>query len=372
MRVQIVDPPAYTPPYDRSLCAALARAEGAPEVELVTSAFAYDEVAPADGYEVSEPFYRRASKAAPGPRRRALRGAEHLGDMLRFRSRDSQRADVAHFQWLAMPRLDRHLLPRDRPLVMTPHGLLRGDARGSMSPYAPLLRRMDALVALSEYGAGVLRERAGVDPERIRVIPHGPLDYLTRLPDPAPLPSDLAAAEGPVVLYFGLIRPYKGVDVLLEAFREIEGAELWVVGRPMGVDLAQLAEAAGRCRSTVRLVPRFVPDRELPAIFRRADLVVLPHRQAEQSGVLFTAIAFGKAVLMSDVGGFPEVAKLGAGQTFAAGDAQALAQELKDLLRDDAQRQRLAAGALDAAGGAYSWDEIARQHVALYEELLGR
>ena len=84
MRVQIVDPPAYTPPYDRSLCAALARA-GA-EVELVTSRFAHGPVPPAEGYRVSESFYRRSAEASPQTRRRrALKLAEHLADMLRHR-----------------------------------------------------------------------------------------------------------------------------------------------------------------------------------------------------------------------------------------------------------------------------------------------
>ncbi len=175
--------------------------------------------------------------------------------------REARRADIVHFQWLPLPRADRHLLPRGTPLVQTPHGLLRAEAWSGRSArhLAELLRRMDAVVALSEYGAGVLRERAGVEPERIRVIPHGPLDYLTRLDDEAPLPAELAAVEGPVVLFFGLIRPYKGVDVLLEAFREVEGAELWVVGRPFGVDLGELTEAAGRCRV----------DRALRAALRR-------------------------------------------------------------------------------------------------------
>ena len=186
---------------------------------------------------------------------------------------------------------------------------------------------MDALVALSEYGAGVLRDR-GADPGRIHVIPHGPLDYLTRLPAETPLPPELAAVEGPVVLYFGLIRPYKGVDVLLDAFRDVEGAELWVVGRPFGVDAAELAAAAERSRATVRLVPRFVDDAEIPALFRRADLVVLPHRDAEQSGVLFTALAFAKAMVMSDVGGFGEVAELGAGRLVPPGDPVALADAI--------------------------------------------
>jgi glycosyltransferase involved in cell wall biosynthesis len=229
---------------------------------------------------------------------------------------------------------------------------------------------MDALVALSEYGADVLRTRAGIDPGRIHVIPHGPLDYLTRLERERPLPPELANPDGPVVLFFGLIRPYKGVDLLLEAFREVRGAELWVVGRPLGVDLGELQEAARASGGPVRFVPRFVADDEIPALFRRADLVVLPHRDAEQSGVLFTALAFGKPVLMSDVGGFPEVAALGAGRTFPAGDAAALAGGLAELLADAGEREELAAAARSAAAGPYSWDAIAAQHIALYESLL--
>ncbi len=307
-----------------------------------------------------------------GGARRAVRAGEHLVDMLRYRGRGSRAADLIHFQWLSVPGLDARLLPRGRPLVQTPHGLLRAAAwrEGHAEPYRRLLRRMDALVALSEYGANVLRDEAGIDPERVHVIPHGPLDYLTRLPEETPLPPELAAVEGPVVLFFGLLRPYKGIELLLEAFREVHGAELWVVGRPFETGVSELEEMARRCEATVRFVPRFVADAEVPALFRRADLVVLPHRDAEQSGVLYTALAFGNAVLMSDVGGFPEVAALGAGRLFESGDADALASALVELLGDPSEREALGAAAVAAAAGPYSWDRIAAQHIALYEGLL--
>ncbi len=371
MRVQIVDPPAYTPPYDRALCAALARS-GA-EVELVTSRFAYGPVPPAEGYRVSEVFYRRSGgRPAAGLPRRALKVAEHVADMTRFR-RDGGARDVVHYQWLPVPVLDGRLLPRVRPRVLTAHGVLRREdfqrrlARGLRG----LLKRMDAVVALSEHGARRLRDEAGIDTDRVRVIPHGALDYLTRLPDEAPLPDELAAVEGPVILCFGLIRPYKGVDVLLEAFRSVDGAELWVVGRPLGVALDELRKLAARPRGTVRLVPRFVPDRELAAYFRRADLVVLPHRDAEQSGVLYAALAFGKPIVMSDVGGFAEVAAHGAGRLVPPGDPEALREAIERLLADPDLRGRLAASARDAAAGPYSWDAVAEQTLALYRELLG-
>jgi glycosyltransferase involved in cell wall biosynthesis len=367
MRVQIVDPPAFTPPFDRSLCAALSRA--GLEVELLTSRFAYGPVPPADGYRVTEFFHRR-SGGGRGFARRALRGAEHLVDMTRFR-RYEGRADVVNYQWLPLPALDARLLAPVRPRVLTTHGVLRTEdfrrrlARG----LGGLLERRDAVIALSEHGAHRLREEAGIPAERVRVIPHGALDYLTRLPDEDPLPEELAAVEGPVILCFGLIRPYKGVDVLLEAFRSIEGAELWVVGRPLGISAERLSELAARAAGRVRLVPRFVADRELPAYFRRADLVVLPYRDAEQSGVLYTALAFGKPIVMSDVGGFAEVAEHGAGRLVPPGDPSALAATVDRLLRDDDARGRLAAAALAAAAGPYSWDSVAEQTISLYEEL---
>src|ERR1700730_1874897 len=82
MRVHIVDPSAYTPPYDHALCAALAAA-GA-EVELYTSRFAYGATAPAAGYVRHELFYRSASALARPAMRRAVKLAEHVPDMLRY------------------------------------------------------------------------------------------------------------------------------------------------------------------------------------------------------------------------------------------------------------------------------------------------
>lgn len=367
MRVDVVDPPAYTPPYDRALCAALARA-GA-EVELVTSRFAYGPVPPAEGYEASELFYRAAARTglATGPVGRAVKGLGHVPGMLRLRRR-ARRADVVHFQWLTFPGLDSRLLP-DRPRVWTVHDPPPEGAAGK--GWAAAAKEMDALVAHSELGAQTITERLGVARERIHVIPHGPLDYLTALPEERPLPAELRGTEGPVILCFGLIRPYKGVDVLLEAFRELDGAELWIVGRPM-IDLAPLRAAAERCRGTVRWLPRFVTDPEIPALFRRADLVVLPYREADQSGVLYTALAFGNAIVATTVGGFPEVAAHGdALRLVPPGDAPALARALGELLADEVERRRLAAAAQAAAAGPYSWDGIAQRTLALYDQVMG-
>jgi glycosyltransferase involved in cell wall biosynthesis len=368
MRVQIVDPPAYTPPYDFSLAAALARA-GA-EVELVTSRYLYGPTPPVDGFRVSESFYRRATARERGTNaRRALRVAEHLPGMLAHR-RAARTADVAHYQWLTLEGLDGYLLPRSVPTVFTSHNVLRrGTGRLNERAARSVLTRADAVVTHTKAGAAEAVERYGTDPARVRVIPHGAFDYLTRQAVEEPLPDELAQVEGPVILWFGVLRPYKGVDVLLEAFREMRGAELWIVGRPW-MPVAPLKEAARRAGGRVRFVERFVTDPEIPAYFRRAEVVVLPYRRIDQSGVLYTALAFGKAMVLSDVGGFGEVGREhGAASLVPPEDPAALREALQGLVDDPAARALLERRAAAAAAGHFSWDEIARSTLELYREL---
>jgi glycosyltransferase involved in cell wall biosynthesis len=368
MKVQLVDPSAFTPPYDRALAAALARA-GA-EVELLTTRFLYGPVPPADGYRVEERFYRRsAARGLEAPARLPFKALEHLPDMLRFR-RDAA-ADVVHYQWLTVPALDVRLLPSLRPRVMTAHYILPPQpSRRQVRSARRVFGAMDAVVAHSEHSAARLRDEVGLDPSKVRVIPHGTFDYLTRLPEEKPLPEELEGAEGPVILSFGLLRPYKGIENLLDAVGRLGGAaELWIVGNPR-MDVEPLRRQAAAAGGRVRFVTRFVDDAEIPAIFRRADLVVLPYLDAEHSGVLYTGLAFGKPLVLSAVGGFPEVAETGAARLVPPGDTAALAKTLEELVADEAARAELAAAATRAAAGPYSWDEAARRTLDLYRELL--
>jgi glycosyltransferase involved in cell wall biosynthesis len=380
VRVHVVDPPAYTPPYDHALSAALARAGAS--VELVTGPFPHGDVPRADGYRVVEAFYRLSPSGERA--RRALRLAQHVPDMLRY-ARYARRADVVHFQWLALQQLDHALLPRRHPRLLTAHDVLPREARpGQRAGQKRLYERMDAVIVHSEHGAARLRDEVGLDPARVHVIPHGAFHELAAQPADAALPPELAAPNsraataggvkpgstgpgGPAVLCFGLMRPYKGLDVLLDAWRGVEGAELWMVGAPR-MDIAPLRAASP---ASVRWVPRFVSSAELAATFRRADVVVLPYREIDQSGVLFTALAFGKPLLLTAVGGFPELAATGAAELVSPGDAEALAAALRSLLADDARRERLAAAARAAAApdGPHGWDAIARRTLALYEAL---
>jgi glycosyltransferase involved in cell wall biosynthesis len=369
MRVQLVDPSGDVTPYDHSLSAALAR-RGV-QVELVTSRFLYGPIPGGRDYELREDFYRRATRRGLEARRsrRALKLLEHVPDMLRYRRR-AYGADVRHYQWLPIEALDAFLLPPQRPRVMTMHNVLRrGEARRALAVTRRIADRMDAVVVHTRDAAERL-ERLGVEDGKVRVIPHGAFDRLTTQEHEDPLPAELAAVEGPVILYFGMVRPYKGVDVLLEAFRQVEGAELWVVGRPLGGSMAPFHELARQAPGTVRFLTRYVTEPEIPALFRRADLVALPHRAVDQSGVLYIGLAFGKPMVISSVGGFAEVAEdHGAARPVPPEDPDALAGAIQELLADPAARSALGQRAAAAAAGPYSWDSIAARTLALYEEL---
>jgi glycosyltransferase involved in cell wall biosynthesis len=395
VHVQLVDPAAYTPPYDHALAAALARA-GA-QVDLVTTASPdWDAaIAPKGGanaalpYERHRDFYRR-SGALPSPWRQLARVAEHPVGLRRLRARP---ADVTHVQWAPLQEVDAFGLPRHRPLVITAHDVLPREARPLQhAAQRAIYRRADLIIAHSEHGKQRLIDEAGVPASKVRVIPHGAFDHLSAVPR-APLPAELGRADPqaprpvsmlgreplaaiagkpaakPVVLSFGLIRPYKGTDVLLRAWREVRAdAELWIVGRPRGVDLAELRAIADE---RVKFVPRFVSDGELAACFDAAQLAVLPYREIEQSGVLATALAFGTPVLASAVGAFPEAEALGAASTVAPNDEHALAAAIDRLLSDPTERALLTVGGRALGRGAWSWDEVARQHLAAYAELIG-
>jgi len=372
MRVHVVDPSAYTPPYDDALCRALAAA-GA-EVELYASRFSYGTVPAPDGYVRHEFFYRRAHAGPPpaggadGRRGRAslaLKLVEHVPDMLRYR-RVAARANVVHFQWLTVQPIDVHLLPRGRPLVLTAHDILPREARaGQRAAQRRLYERVDAVIVHSEHGRQRLVEDLGVDRARVHVIAHGVLAPTAAAPRLERLPPRLRGFDGPVVLFFGLLRPYKGLDVLLEAWRGIEGAELWIVGLPrMELDALRAAAPA-----SVRFVTRFVTDDEREAVFARADVAVLPYLEIEQSGVALTALGAGVPMVLSDVGGFAELAATGAARLVPPGDPVALRATLRALLADPSGRAAMARRAREAAAGPYAWATTAQATLSLYESL---
>lgn len=207
----------------------------------------------------------------------------------------------------------------------------------------------------------------GIDRANISVVPHGIYEIFTRYDH-----SDVSA-DSNTVLCFGQIVPTKAVEIVVRAIPHVaEHVE----------DVTCIIAGAGdlppECRPVFEAYPdsfeihnRFVPNEDVGRYFRRASVVILPHRrQNGHSGVLTIAYSYGKPVIASDVGDFPRlVAERGCGAVVAMDDPRTLADEIVTVLRDDERRAEMERNA-NAMRERFSWDVVAREHVDIYREVL--
>jgi glycosyltransferase involved in cell wall biosynthesis len=182
--------------------------------------------------------------------------------------------------------------------------------------------------------------------------------------------------SGSTLLFFGLIRTYKGIDLLLRALPEIAyhvpEARLIIAGDaldPVG-PLRALADHLGVAdRVAWRLT--FQSETDIDSLMAEADLVVLPYRRrADASGVLASALGRGRPVVVSDVGNLGETVEgFGAGEVVPPEDVGALAAACVRLLTDADARERAVEGTR-AARKALTWEVSAELHAKLYASIL--
>jgi glycosyltransferase involved in cell wall biosynthesis len=372
VRIAIVDPLGYTTPYDDRLAAALGRRGH--DVHLLTSPFLLDRPPEPDGYVREEIFIPLSSKLlrrAPRARlRRLVKGVEYLPSVRRLVRRiDALDPDAVHIQWLARPELDIRWLraiARRRPLVLTAHNAMprRTRAYGAWREALDLAARV---VVHSRQAVDRLAE-FGIDRGKIVRIPHAVFD--------SPQAPAAKPPTGHTLLFFGLIRHYKGLDVLVSALPEIRrrvpDVRLVVAGDPLEPvePVQELASSLG-VDAAIEWRLEFVPDADVAQLVASAAAVVLPYREIESSGVLALAFGHGRPAVVSDLGAVGDaVREFGAGRAVPAEDARALADACADLLTDRVELRLAYDGAL-AARAALTWDEAARAHEAVYEELVG-
>ena len=234
-----------------------------------------------------------------------------------------------------------------------------------------------AFIVHSEQNRDALQHAVGGDPARINVLPHGVLDTPRTGLSRASARLRLGVpGDAKMLLYFGHIRPYKGVDVLLRAFaavvREQPDAVLVIAGKPWG-DWARheaLIDESG-IRASIRLHLDFVATADVEAYFVAADAVVLPYTHFDaQTGVGTRALPFARPLIVTRTGGLPELV-LDPECVVAPGDVPALAQAITRVLGDAALRVRLSADSL-AIARTLGWDRIAGETIAVYEAVCGR
>lgn len=219
-----------------------------------------------------------------------------------------------------------------------------------------LRRRADLIFTHSQVLADELRALGDVR-HAVEIVPHG-----IALPAPAPLP------ERPSLLFFGRISHYKGLDTLLDAMPAVweRAPETTLVVAGSGEFEPNPVLADPR----VTLRHEHVAEEAVPGLFEAATCVVLPYRQASQSGIGSEAKQYGRAMIVTDVGGLPDLVADGGGRVVPAEDPPALAAAIVELVTTPGLAAEVGAEAAASIGEA-SWDNVGAMTLAAYRRYLG-
>lgn len=381
MRVHVVDPALFTLPYDTHFCHALADA-GAEVVLIGRGLRSYEQVGE-QGFAFQSLFYRRSENAVDtwqtSAPRKILKGIEHVAGMRALeRLARTEQPDILHLQWFVLPVVDRYFLRRigrRAGLVLTVHD--SQSFHGSKnSSWLQVLGDREARLLFDHYIVHTEQTRdnllrLGIADTRISTIPHPPL----------PLAGSTAqardASNGPVrILFFGSIKHYKGIDILVEAGLSLAAAGvdfvIDIVGRPFEPvdELEAKIAAAGRQRH-FRFDLRYIPDEALADYLQAADLIVFPYRKIDASGALALAIEAEKPIVASDIGVFAEAPARQHLRLVKPEDIGDLARALRALIANPTAREELRQQTRQLKAGMQTWPDFARECLTVYGRLVG-
>ncbi len=291
----------------------------------------------------------------------------------------AQRPQVLILQWWSasvLPwylLLERQIVRRGGVVVVELHeDLDTGEARvpfiGRFARLGlkALCRRASTLVVHSTWDRDRMSASLGIDPERFRVIPHGPYPIGDAAPGEADGPPQAEPLREPselTVLFFGTIRPYKGLEHLILAFEQLRRDlalpwKLVVVGETWeGWTLPLELIERSPYRDDIELVNRYVTDQEAAGYFQRADVVALPYLRSSASGPLAIAQACGLPVVVTTVGGLVEAAADYTGAVLVRPDSP-----------DDLGRGLLAAAELRGRrhSAPVTWEAVAQAYADIF------
>jgi glycosyltransferase involved in cell wall biosynthesis len=369
----LVDPSLFTAPYDAALTEGLV-ASGV-EPMWATRPQRQNDRQEIPVERVDPFFYKRVDEALslPSKLRAVAKGLSHIAGLCVLVARViTRKPDVVHFQWTVVPPVDGiaiAVIRLFRPVVLTVHDTVAFNGE-RISWFQNLgfdwpIRLADRLIVHTRTGKQTLIAR-GIPAEKVSVIPHGPL----RLHVTPPTLAEIAERDPRwTFVLFGEIKPYKGLDLLVEALAALPEstrlkARLVVAGRPR-MDLAPIEARIAELGlgSVIEFRARRQSEEEMALLFAQADCFVFPYHQIDASGVYFLTKAFSKWMIASRVGIFAEDMRENVdGRLIPVGSVEALTEALAHAI--EARPTGAGAHASD------SWTAIGHQTRALYESTL--
>jgi D-inositol-3-phosphate glycosyltransferase len=292
------------------------------------------------------------------------------------------RPDILHIQTFIAPRKDVLLVLLCRlcgvRIVHTVHNILPHEVRlFERQTYSFYYQMAAALILHSKANIEQLRQvKDDLDPRRLHIVPLGNYEHFRSLEmsrEEARAQLGLPAAAQ-IALFAGMVRPYKGLDLLLDAVPAVRVAcpeALFVVAGQVYEGREQYDEQIDRLgvgSEGLRVHFDYLSMEDLVAHVCAADLVVLPYREIYQSAVLIFAYSFGRAVVATRVGAFPECVEEGeSGWLVEADDVGDLQRGLIEALSDPKCLAAAGIRARQLADEDYGWPAIAARTVRVYE-----
>jgi glycosyltransferase involved in cell wall biosynthesis len=294
-----------------------------------------------------------------------------------------QRPDIVHMQWSRLPIFDRWLLVAarrlDLPVVHTIHDVEplfnQGWLAGALE-YVYSQHVDQFIVHSDENRVRFLKHYPLVLPERVEVIPM--LPSVTKL-EAGQTRAAARAALGIdpsifVAMCFGIVKQYKGIDLLLDTIPMVVSRnpkiQFWVVGRSGDEAGEQLLTRLSQFEQ-VKVTSEYVPSDQLWKFHMAADVMLFPYRQISQSAALATALSYGCAVIVTNVGGLPSLVQ-GNGWIIPTEQPQAIAEVVLEASQQPEKLAMMRERSKAIVAETLSPHVIARKHIDLYERVIAR
>lgn len=291
---------------------------------------------------------------------------------------------VVHYQFFRRERLDSLFFVLLRllqlNLVYTAHNVLPHEhSRIDYFLRYLVYRSAQKIIVHSHHIKHKLLDHYAVAPEKIEVVAHGNFDVYVpkeKIGKEAARKRLNLAVDDQLLLFFGYIREYKGLDILLDSFdlarQQNCHLKLVVAGKPHTAQLGRTYQqqiARLQFPRSVIFAPHFIPTSEVATYFIAADIIALPYRRIDHSGILHMAYSFGRPIIATDVGDFSEAVEHGkSGYIVPGANAPALAKAIQTAFTDASKLQAMADYAQMLSRTKYSWDDISRKTIAIYQQ----
>lgn len=318
--------------------------------------------------------------------RRVLKSLEYILNLILLIIKFAiEKPAILHIQWIPLVTLCpfevwflKIIKLMNIKVVYTVHNILPHDTGDKYKQiYQRIYHMVDSLICHTKHASTILTQSFGINKNKIYEIPHGPLFH--DVPDCVTneKAKEMIGLESTktYILFIGLIKPYKGIEFLLEAWKEVQeicpNTELVLAGNGKSEYLVKIRDLVKNLNieKTVNTFFYYLSTQELALFHQATDIIVYPYENITQSGALLTGMAYGKAIIATNVGGFKDTLIHNQSALLVDyGNRRELADSIIKLINFPQERKKIGKTALQQINNNYSWKNIARKTIECYDE----